>query len=56
LRSRDHAIQSQDLDIGRGDKDLAERVHPARSLVARADALMTQIIELIKVRQLDLEL
>jgi len=56
LRSLLRLVYAQDLDPGRRDKNLAEGVHPAARLVARADAAVFELVELVEFRQLDLEL
>ncbi len=56
LRSLPRFVYAQDLDPRRRDKNLAEGVHPAARLVARADAAVFELVELVEFRQLDLEL
>src|SRR6266568_4291196 len=56
LRSLLRLVYAQDLDPRRRDKNFAEGVHPAAGLVARADAAVSELVELVEFRQLDLEL
>src|SRR5216684_1750611 len=56
LRSLPRPVYAEDLDPRRRDKNLAEGVHPAAGLVARADAAVSELVELVEFRQLDLEL
>src|SRR5947207_12671244 len=46
----------QDLDRRRGGQHLAEGMHPIASLLARPDAAVAELVELVELLQLDLEL
>src|SRR3954454_23425076 len=53
LRRR-RLVDAQDLDPGRGEQDLAERLHQSADVLARA--AVAHPLELVEARQLDLEL
>src|SRR5438477_2046086 len=50
------AVNVQDLDRWRLGQHLAERMHPIAGLLARSDALVAKLVELIELLQFDLEL
>src|SRR5438067_13177812 len=49
-------VDMQDLDGGRLGQDLAEGVHPIAGFLARPDALVAELIELVEFLQFNLEL
>src|SRR5271166_6518762 len=49
-------LDPQNLDAGRRGQYFAEGVHPVAGLLRRADAAAAELVELIEVRQFDLEL
>src|SRR5207253_974422 len=50
------AVNVQDLDRRGLGQHLAERIHPIAGLLARSDALVAKLVELIELLQFDLEL
>src|SRR6266550_1227964 len=50
------AVNVQDLDRRGLGQHLAERMHPIAGLLARSDALVAKLVELIELLQFDLEL
>jgi hypothetical protein len=50
------AVDMQDLDRRRCGQHLAEGVHPVSGLLARPDAAVAELVELIELLQFDLEL
>jgi hypothetical protein len=49
-------FNSQELHLWRREQDLAEGVHPLAGLVVGLDAALAELIELIKIGELDFEL
>src|SRR5205823_11651943 len=50
------SIDVQDLDPRRRGQHLAEGVHPVAGLLARPDAAVAELVELVELLQFDLEL